>query len=142
MTLTARLLVIVLGVVLLLIVARGLRRHRLRFEVAIPWLVLGVSLVVLSLFQPWADRLARLAGIDYPPSFYVLIGLFVVLVLLFQLSLRISRLGEELKTLVQDLAVLQAEGTLPSRDGPGAGSGSDRDAVDGARAADDGKERP
>lgn len=112
MTLTARALVVALGLILLLIVMRGLRRQRLRYEVAMPWLILGFGLVALSLFQPWADRLARLAGIDYPPSFYVLIGLFVVLVLLFQLSLRISRLGEDVKTLVQDLAVLQAEGGI------------------------------
>lgn len=109
MTFTARALVVALGLILLMIVVRGLRRQRLRYEVAIPWLVLGGALVVLAVFQPWADRLARLAGIDYPPSFYVLIGLFVVLVLLFQLSLRISRLGEDVKTLVQELAVVRAD---------------------------------
>jgi hypothetical protein len=109
MTVTARALVVLLGVLLLVIVARGLRRQRLRYEVAIPWLVLAVALVVLSVFQPWADRLARVAGIDYPPAFYLLMALFVVLVLLFQLSLRISRLGEDMKTLVQEIAVLDAE---------------------------------
>lgn len=109
MTLEARLFVAGLGVALLVVIVRVLRTHRLRYEYSLLWFLLGGGLILLSAFQPTADQIARWVGIDYPPAFYLLLGLFVVLLVLFHLSLRLSVLGDQMKDLAQQIALFTAE---------------------------------
>lgn len=116
MTLEARLFVAGLGLALLSVIVRALRTHRLRYEYSVLWLLLGGGLIVLSAFQPTADRIARWVGIDYPPTFYLLLCLFVVLLVLFHLSLRLSVLGDQLKDLAQQVALFTAD-SEPARAG-------------------------
>jgi hypothetical protein len=108
-TLEARLFVAGLGVALLVVIVRALRTHRLRYEYSLLWFLLGGGLIVLSAFQQTADQIARWVGIDYPPAFYLLLGLFVVLLFLFHLSLRLSILGDQMKDLAQQIALFTAE---------------------------------
>lgn len=110
MTSEARLFVVLLGLILILVVVRSLRARRLRFEYSLLWIVLGGLMVLLAAFQRTADAAARLLGFDYPPALFLLLCVFVVLLILFHLTLRISALGEQLKELVQQVALLERDG--------------------------------
>ncbi|MCA9726691.1 MAG: DUF2304 domain-containing protein [Candidatus Eisenbacteria bacterium] len=109
MTLEARLFVAGLGIALLVVILRALRTHRLRYEYSLLWILLGAGLIVLAALQPTADAIARWVGIDYPPAFYLLLCLFVILLLLFHLSLKLSVLGDQMKDLAQQIAIITAE---------------------------------
>lgn len=109
MTWEARIFVAGLGAALLFVILRALRTHRMRYEYSPLWILLGGGLIVLSLLQPTADRIARWVGIDYPPAFYLLLCLFVVLLFLFHLSLRLSILGDQMKDLAQQIALFTAD---------------------------------
>ncbi|MEZ4651133.1 MAG: DUF2304 domain-containing protein [Candidatus Eisenbacteria bacterium] len=108
MTLEARLFVALLGLLFLLIVLRSLRSHRIQFEYSILWICLSFVLVLAAIFQKTADRIAAWVGIDYPPAFFFLVCLFVVLVMLFQMSLRLSVLSDRIRRLAQETAVVGA----------------------------------
>lgn len=140
MTVEARILVAGLGLLFLLIVLRAVRGHRLQFEFALPWMALSLVLVIAALFQRTADRVARWVGIDYPPAFFFLICLFVVLLLLFQLSLRLSVLGDRVRRLAQETAV---QGAFPgAQASPGASpSGEAGEAAGAGRPAPGGESR-
>jgi hypothetical protein len=109
MTPQARLFVALLGIVLLLYVLRSLRAHRLRFEYSLLWLLLSLLMVALAVFQRTADRVARWLGFDYPPAFFLLLCFFLILLILFHLTLRLSVLGEQLKEVAQAVALLEAD---------------------------------
>jgi hypothetical protein len=119
MTVEARIFVAGLGLLFLLVVLRAVRGHRLQFEFALPWMTLSLVLVLAAVFQKSADRVARWVGIDYPPAFFFLVCLFVVLLLLFQLSLRLSVLGDRQRRLAQETAV---RGALLDAGGLGEGA--------------------
>jgi hypothetical protein len=135
-TFGARLFVAALGLLLLAVVLRALRTHRLRYEYSLLWILLGAGLIVLAAFQRAADQVAHWVGIDYPPAFYLLMCVFVILLFLFHLSLRLSVLGDQVKELAQQIALLTVSAASPeggaaaksaTREAPGidAGGGSD-----------------
>ena len=92
---------------LLAVVLELIRRRRLQERYALLWLVTGVVILVLSLWDGALEELADLTGIAYPPSaLFVLASLFILLVLLHY-STVISRLSDQNKILAQRVALLE-----------------------------------
>ena len=95
------------SLLLLLLVLELVRRRRLREQYALAWLVSGVILFILSFSRPLLSLIAQFLGIHYPPSALFLIGFFLFLLVLLHFSAIISRQANELKDLVQEVALLQ-----------------------------------
>lgn len=109
MTLTARILVVSLSLVLFLIVLRMARRGRLGIEYSILWLVLTGLGAIAGIVQRQADAVSRLVGIDYPPAFFFLLCIVVLLSIVLHLTVRLSRLADQQRDLAQELALLRAK---------------------------------
>jgi hypothetical protein len=108
MTLTARILVIGLSLLLFLVVLRLGRRRVLGLEYSILWLVLTGCGVLAGLGVRQADALSRLVGIDYPPAFFFLISIIVLLSIILHLTIRLSRLADAQADLAREMALLRA----------------------------------
>lgn len=109
LALRTQILVITMGVAMLLFVLNMVRRKQLREQYALLWLLSAVVIIVSALFVDQVDHLARLVGIYYPPAFFFLIAIVLVLVLQFHFSAVISNLREQNKNLTQDLGILASE---------------------------------
>lgn len=92
---------------LLLLVMELVRRRQLREQYALAWLISGVILFVLSFSRTLLALVAQALGIFYPPSALFLIGFFLFLLVLLHFSVIISRQANEIKDLVQEVALLQ-----------------------------------
>ena len=92
----------------------------MQFEYSLVWICLSLVLILAAVFQKTADRIAKWVGIDYPPAFFFLVCSFVVLVMLFQISLRLSVLSDRIRRLAQETAVA---GALQSVRGEGGQDG-------------------
>ncbi len=95
------------SLMLLILVLDLVRRRRLREQYALAWLASGVILFILSSSRPLLAFVAQLLGIHYPPSALFLIGFFLFLLVLLHFSAIISRQANEIKDLVQEVALLQ-----------------------------------
>ncbi|MBI5903966.1 MAG: DUF2304 domain-containing protein [Deltaproteobacteria bacterium] len=93
---------------LLIYILEMVRRRRLREEYSILWLFGSALILVLSVKQDWLDRLARMAGIAYPPSFLFLVGILFILLILIHFSIAISKLHQMNKKMAQELAMLKS----------------------------------
>jgi hypothetical protein len=102
-----RIEVIVLAVVCSVLIFELVRRKRLMERYAILWLLAGVTVLVLGLWQGLLTTLSHAAGIYYPPSALFAVVFLFVLALLVHFSLTISRLSDQNKVLAQRLALLQ-----------------------------------
>jgi hypothetical protein len=109
MTLTARILVISLSLILFLLVLRMARRRVLGIEYSILWLVLTGFGVLAGLGVRQADAVSRLVGINYPPAFFFLICILVLLSIILHLTIRLSKLADAQRQLAQEMALLRAE---------------------------------
>jgi hypothetical protein len=102
-----RLEVIALAVIVCGLIFELVRRKRLMERYAILWLVAGVTVLVLGLWQGLLTTLSHAAGIDYPPSALFAVAFLFVLVMLVHFSTTVSRLSDENKMLAQRLALLR-----------------------------------
>ena len=99
--------VVAAALVCSVIIFELVRRRRLMERYAILWLVAGVTVLVLGLWQGLLTTLSHAVGIDYPPSALFAVAFVFVLALLVHITITISRLSDQNKVLAQRLALLQ-----------------------------------
>lgn len=104
-----RLLSIIVAVAVMLIVLEMMRRRQLREKYAGIWLVVGLGGVVFGVFPGVAEALAEATGILTAANLVFLITGVVLLVVALQLSSEVGRLEEEVRTVVEELALLRCE---------------------------------
>ncbi len=109
MELRARFFAVLLGIAVLLLVLNLVRTRKLKEEFALLWLLTAVVLVLTPLFIDYLDMIAYALGIEYPPALIFVLAIISLLLILFQFSLRISRFSEQIKVMVQELALLRAQ---------------------------------
>ena len=102
---TPQVFAIALSVVLLIVVILLLRSYVLPEKYAVVWLVAAIAAIILSAWPGLLDAVSRFFGIAQPINLLFIGGFFVVLLLLMQLSLELARTRDELRKVVQKLAL-------------------------------------
>ena len=100
-----QILSIVLSAIVLIVVLLLLRSYFLPEKYAVTWLLAAVVAIVLSVFPQILNTVASFFGIAQPINLLFVAGFFIVLLLLMQLSLELARTRDELRKVVQSLAV-------------------------------------
>ncbi len=90
-----------------MVIIQLIRRHRLREEYALVWLMAGVAIFVLSVFGGLVRLLASLVDVSYPPTLVLVVGLLFALVILLSQSVTISGQANRLRDLAQTVALLE-----------------------------------
>lgn len=104
-----RILSIVVACVVLFVVLELMRRRKLREKYAGVWLIVALGVVVLAGFPAAAQVLARLAGVETPSNFVFLLAGVVLALVSLHLSTEVGRLEEEVRTSVEETALLRCE---------------------------------
>ncbi|MEP6797180.1 MAG: DUF2304 domain-containing protein [Lapillicoccus sp.] len=131
---------LVVCVVLLAALGWLLRSQRLREKYAIIWFGVVGGLVVLGFVPVITTWLTRVTGVTTPINLVFILAFLVLLVVSIQLSLAISRLEENTRTIAEEVALVRleleqhlAEGCVQPSE---AGATGDGEASEGAGAAD------
>lgn len=98
-----------LGIVLifLFIVIESIRRGSLETKYSILWIITCLILGILSAGKPILDFMANLLNVFYAPSVLFLFGLLFSLIMIFDLTRKISQLNHKVVTLTQDYTLLK-----------------------------------
>lgn len=91
----------------LYLVIRQINKNALLFEQAFVWLVIGVVLLVIALFNGIPIWLGRLLGFELVSNFLLVLAVFFLLVTVFMHTVTISKQKEQLKVLVQEVSMLK-----------------------------------
>jgi hypothetical protein len=100
-----QLLAIILSVVMLAVVLVLLRFYFLPEKYAVIWLGAAIVSIVLSLIPGILNSVSSFFGISQPINLLFFAAFFVVLLILMQLSLELARTRDELRKVVQSLAI-------------------------------------
>ncbi len=101
------LLMIAGPVLMFVIVLELVRRRHLREDYSLLWLGTFVVLVMLSLLRTsLLNVVARLMGIQYPPTALFVIGFGLLLLVMLQFSMVITRLSRQSQQAAQHIALL------------------------------------
>jgi hypothetical protein len=113
-----RIEVVLLAVVVCGVIFELVRRRHLMERYAILWLLAGVTILVLGLWQGLLTHISHAIGIYYPPSALFAIAFVFVLGLLVSFSTTISRLSDQNKVLAQRIALLEHDQHADGHDQP------------------------
>lgn len=84
-----------------------LRTQRLREKYAFIWIALALGICILGAFPRTVDALARAVGVNTPSNLLFALALIVLLFVCIQLSVEITSLEEEARTIVEEVALLR-----------------------------------
>lgn len=96
------LIVVTLIVVLLL-------RRQLREKYAILWLVIGIALLVLSIFPALLLGLADFLGVAVPSNLIFALALVLLVGVTLHLSWELSRAEDEIRRVAEEVAILRTD---------------------------------
>jgi hypothetical protein len=103
----------VVGLIGSLLVLAGivemLRRRQLSEKYAVLWLVVGVLLLVFTIFPNTLSAISGFVGVAVPTNLLFFVGLIFLTGVGLHLSWELSRLEDETRKLAEDLAILRLE---------------------------------
>lgn len=88
-------------------IARLIIKGKLREEYAIVWIICTALLIVFSFWRHGLDVVSKMIGIDAPPNMVFTGAIFAILIYLLHLSVVVSKLQTQNKTLAQEIALLR-----------------------------------
>lgn len=99
----------VLAVIILALVLDLLRRKKIREKYAALWLVVGAAITVLGAFPQLLRIASELVGVSVPSNLLFALGILFMLGVLLHLSVEISSVEDETRTLAEEVAILRAQ---------------------------------
>lgn len=103
------LLGIVFAVSVLVVIVWMLLSHRLREKYAILWLVIGIAMLVLTLFPGLLTSLASLLEVEVPANLLFLLALALLIGVTLHQSWELSTAEDETRRVAEEVAILRAE---------------------------------
>lgn len=103
---------IIIAVIILLalcVIINMIRKKRLELRYALAWLIVGVGVLVLDCFPSLINWLAEKLGIASPVNMLFFMGFWFALMIIFVLTVAVSRASIRIKELAQALALYEQE---------------------------------
>jgi hypothetical protein len=102
-----RIVAILVSLTLLLVTVQLIRKHKLREEYALLWLIASLSILILSVFGGIVEALANFFNIAYSPTLPLVAGLLFALAVLLSQSVALSSQANQSRDLAQEMALLE-----------------------------------
>ena len=101
---------IIIGIIVILalgVIINMIRKKRLELRYALAWLIVGVGILVLDCFPQLISYLAKILGIASPINMLFFMGYCFSLMIIFVLTVAVSRASIRIKQLAQELALYE-----------------------------------
>jgi hypothetical protein len=106
-----QLIAIISSLLFLFYIARLIVKGKLREEYAIIWIICTAILVLFSFWRNGLTIVSDLLGVYAPPNTVFIGAIIAILIYLLHLSIVVSKLQEQNKTLAQEIAMLKQKET-------------------------------
>lgn len=103
----AQVVALVVGLGAVMVIIEFVRRQALRVKYAGLWLLVGVAIAVLGAAPGLLDQAADLLQVADPPNLLFFVAILVLLGVIIQLSLELSRVEERIRVLAEHVAMLE-----------------------------------
>lgn len=107
MNLRLQIIVGVLLVVSLLVIGNMVRKRRLDLKYALVWFLVGGVTLIFDIFPQLLSWLAGLMGVGIPVNMLFFMGFVFSLLIIFSMSVSVSKLSGRVKRMAQELALLE-----------------------------------
>ena len=109
MSIRMKMIAVLIGAFLFVYIIELVRRRKLREEYSWLWLITGATIVILSLWYDLLLAISNFIGGILPSSVLFFCGMVFLILILLHMSVKISRLTDQVKNLAQDISILRNE---------------------------------
>ena len=109
MSVRTRVIVAIAVVMAVLAVTRLVRKKKIEMKYALVWYLLALVVLIIDLFPGLLESMTAFMGVGLAVNMLFFLGFCFSLVILFILTLWVSRLAERGKQLTQEIALLEKE---------------------------------
>lgn len=109
MTLQLRTILLILLFLSCILFFQRLKGQKLALQYSLSWLILLFVLIIVTIFPGILDVVTRAAGIELPINMVFFLGFLFVLMIIYNLTVAISKMSNEIKNLTQKIALLEKE---------------------------------
>lgn len=100
--------IIAIAIVLALcVIVNMIRKKALELRYALAWLLVGLGTLILDLFPGLMTGLAKFMGIAVPSNMLFFLGFCFALIIIFVLTVAVSRMSIRIKNLTQEMALYE-----------------------------------
>ena len=92
-----------------------LRKRKADIKYVLPWMLLDAGVVVITAFPVILDFFCKLFGIETPSNMLFFFALILLGMVVFSMSLTISRQNEQIRDLTQRLALWEDRQERPDK---------------------------
>lgn len=103
--------IIVAGFIILALayIVNKIRKKALELRYALAWIGVGIGVLVLDIFPGLMEVISKILGIADPVNMLFFLGFCFSLIIIFVLTVAISRMSIRIKELAQELALYKKE---------------------------------
>lgn len=105
MSLPLRIILIVISLLFVSLVFYTVNRKHMQLSDSLVWLLVSFLMIVLAFFPRLGIWLSRLVGIETPVNFIYLVGIVVLLVLVFHLTVQHSKVKQQVIAIIQEISI-------------------------------------
>lgn len=101
---------IIIGAIIILAliyIAHTIKKNAIDIKYALIWFVVGAILLVFDLFPGLLSFVTKEMGIELPVNMLFFMGFCLSILIIFMLSVYISKLMEQVKKLTQEIALIK-----------------------------------
>lgn len=109
MNIRIQILIFIVVLIALLIIVNMIRTKKLELKYALSWLFVGCGILILDLCPSLVSSIAGLCGVVVPINMLFFLGFCFSLIIIFTLTVTISRMSIKLKDLTQEIALFENE---------------------------------
>ena len=109
MTLKAQILICIVLVIALLAIVNMVRKRSLELKYVLVWIGCDLILIIFTLFPNLMQKLANVLGIYSPVNMIFFLGFVLSLVIIFTLTVALSRVTARVRKLAQMIALQEDE---------------------------------
>ena len=104
-----QIIIAIIVIIALCVIVNMIRKKRLELRYALAWLIVGMGTLILDCFPILTTKLADMLGIASPINMLFFLGFCFSLIIIFVLTVAISRVSIRMKQLAQELALYEKE---------------------------------
>ena len=107
MSVKIQIIIAVLIICALIVIIDMIRKKRLELSYALSWLLVGIGVLILDIFPQLIKTISEKIGIVSPVNMLFFFGFCFSLIIIFVLTIAISKLSIKIKQLAQQIAIYE-----------------------------------
>lgn len=109
MDLRQKIVSFIAAMIIFVVIVELVRRKKLMEEFSWIWLLAGVTIVIVAIWEDLLSMITRITGIVAPTSVVFFFGIFFLILINLQVSIKLSKNRDEIKNIVQKISLYEHE---------------------------------